>query len=114
MPAVSSTRIDDQPRAAPPAVARAAGPRRRMVPAMQATRVGCAVRPTGEMVMSRIASKLLTALFVLGCGSGAIASPNRGQWTDSSGNDQYPPSQGYTPQGSNPSQGYSPGGGYQS
>jgi len=31
--------------------------------------------------MSRIAPKLLTALFVLGCGSGAMASPNRGQWT---------------------------------
>jgi membrane-associated protease RseP (regulator of RpoE activity) len=63
--------------------------------------------------MSRIAPKLLTALFVLGCGSGAMASPNRGQWTDSSGNEQNPPSQGYAPQGSNPSQGYSPGGGYQ-
>jgi membrane-associated protease RseP (regulator of RpoE activity) len=62
--------------------------------------------------MSRIAPKLLTALFVLGCGSGAMASPNHGQWTDSSGNDQSAPSQGYTPQGSNPSQGY-PGGGYQ-
>jgi membrane-associated protease RseP (regulator of RpoE activity) len=64
--------------------------------------------------MSRIAPKLLTALFVLGCGSGAMASPNHGQWTDSSGNDQNQPSQGYAPQG-NSSQGYAPpGGGYQS
>jgi len=113
VPAVSSTRIDDLPRTAPPAVARAAATQRRMVSAMQATRVGCAVRPTGEIVMSRIAPKLLTALFVLGCGSGAMASPNRGQWTDSSGNDQNQPSQGYGSQGGNPSQGYSPPGGYQ-
>ncbi len=69
--------------------------------------------------MSRIAPKLFTALFVLGCGSGAMASPNRGQWTDNSGGDQsqapqgYPGPGGYTSQ-SYPSQGgYSTQGGYQ-
>src|ERR1043166_4733741 len=30
--------------------------------------------------------KLLTALFALGCGSGAMASPDRGQWTGDPGN----------------------------
>src|SRR5205823_2831597 len=33
-------------------------------------------------VMTRIAPKLLSALFALGCGSGAMASPAHGQWTD--------------------------------
>lgn len=33
--------------------------------------------------MTRISPKLLTGLFVLGCGPGAMASPQRGQWTDS-------------------------------
>ncbi|HEY6174925.1 MAG TPA: PDZ domain-containing protein [Kofleriaceae bacterium] len=33
--------------------------------------------------MTRIAPKLISALFVLGCGSGAMASPAHGQWTDS-------------------------------
>ena len=35
--------------------------------------------------MTRIPVKLLSAMFALGCGSGAMASPTRGQWTDSSG-----------------------------
>jgi membrane-associated protease RseP (regulator of RpoE activity) len=38
--------------------------------------------------MTRITPKLLTALFVLGCGSGAVASPSHGQWTDSPGSSQ--------------------------
>ena len=63
--------------------------------------------------MSRIAPKLLTALFVLGCGSGAMASPNRGQWTDNSGSDQSQPQQGYPAQGTYPSQTYPSQGGYQ-
>lgn len=72
--------------------------------------------------MSRIAPKLLTALLVLGCGSGAMASPNRGQWTDNAGGDQNQPAQGPY-QGTYPSQsapspvgypqgGYQPPGGY--
>lgn len=69
--------------------------------------------------MSRIAPKLLTALFVLGCGSGAMASPNRGQWTDNSGGDQSQPpqsypSQGYGSQGPSSQGGYQPPSGYQS
>jgi membrane-associated protease RseP (regulator of RpoE activity) len=35
--------------------------------------------------MTQITPKLISALFVLGCGSGAMASPAHGQWTDSSG-----------------------------
>lgn len=35
--------------------------------------------------MTRITPRLISALFVLGCGSGAMASPAHGQWTDSSG-----------------------------
>jgi membrane-associated protease RseP (regulator of RpoE activity) len=67
--------------------------------------------------MSRIAPKLLTALFVLGCGSGAMASPNRGQWTDNTGGyqttgtgDQNQPPQGYPPQGYPSQGGYRPQG----
>jgi len=33
--------------------------------------------------MTRITAKLISALFVLGCGSGAMASPAHGQWLDS-------------------------------
>jgi membrane-associated protease RseP (regulator of RpoE activity) len=62
--------------------------------------------------MSRIAPKLLTALFVLGCGSGAMASPNRGQWTDNAGGDQNQPAQGSPYPGSYPSQGAPSSGGY--
>lgn len=73
--------------------------------------------------MSRIAPKLLTALFVLGCGSGAMASPNHGQWTENSGGEQNQPAQSYPYQGSYPTQnapspggypqgGYQPSGGY--
>ena len=53
--------------------------------------------------MSRIAPKLLAALFVLGCGSGAMASPGRGQWSDSPG----APSPGVPSQGAPPDQGSS-------
>lgn len=35
--------------------------------------------------MKRITPKLLSGLFALGCGSGAMASPAHGQWTDSPG-----------------------------
>jgi len=34
--------------------------------------------------MTRITPRLISALFVLGCGSGAMASPAHGQWTDNS------------------------------
>jgi membrane-associated protease RseP (regulator of RpoE activity) len=62
--------------------------------------------------MSRIAPKLLTGVFVLGCGSGAMASPNRGQWTDNAGGDQSQPTQGAPYQGGYPSQGAPSSGGY--
>jgi membrane-associated protease RseP (regulator of RpoE activity) len=35
--------------------------------------------------MTRISVKLVSAVFALGCGSGAMASPAHGQWTDSAG-----------------------------
>ncbi|HZJ64774.1 MAG TPA: PDZ domain-containing protein, partial [Kofleriaceae bacterium] len=36
---------------------------------------------TGETSMTRFTTKLLTALLMLGCGTGAMATPDRGQWT---------------------------------
>jgi len=42
--------------------------------------------------MTRISVKLFSALFVLGCGSGAMASPAHGQWTDNTGPTQSAPS----------------------
>jgi membrane-associated protease RseP (regulator of RpoE activity) len=67
--------------------------------------------------------KLLSAVFVLGCGSSAMASPNRGQWTNSSpgygnpgsptqvappGEDQSIPAQGSPSDGQGGSQGQDP------
>ena len=42
--------------------------------------------------MTRISVQLVSALFALGCGSGAMASPAHGQWTDSAGPTQPAPS----------------------
>jgi membrane-associated protease RseP (regulator of RpoE activity) len=42
--------------------------------------------------MTRISVKLFSALFALGCGSGAMASPAHGQWTDNTGPTQSAPS----------------------
>src|SRR5215475_8927289 len=89
------------PRSAPLAAARAAAPRRPDGIRDASIRVGCEVQPTGEIVMTRIAPKLLTALFVLGCGSGAMADSTGGYQTTPTQSvgtgDQNQPAQGGYP-----------------
>lgn len=66
--------------------------------------------------MTRIAPKLLTALFVLGCGSGAMADNTGGYQTTptqsvGTGDQNQPSQSGYPPPSSYP-QGYAPRGSY--